>query len=103
MQYLEQPHAVFKMLLNDGDGLTLGPDSDALLNFCDMPLPAQSGARARAGASSSADAAANKGKAVAVVSDEESSDKVWHSPRLLHLSCLCGGALPASLPGLQKW
>ena len=66
MQYLEQPHSCVEMLLNDGEGLTLGPDSDALLNFCDMPMPAQAGAQP--GPSSLA--AVEKGKALAGSDDE---------------------------------
>ncbi len=54
------------MLLNDGEGLTLGPDSDALLNFCDMPMPAQTDAQP----GPSTPAAEDKGKALAGSDDE---------------------------------
>ena len=54
------------MLLNDGEGLTLGPDSDGLLNFCDTPMHAQPGAQAGPGGP----AAAAKGKDSAASSEE---------------------------------
>ena len=67
-------HAAMEMLLTDGEGLTLGPDSDGLLNFCDMPLPAQAPAQlAQAGPSepsSSAAADKAKGKGPAEAPDE---------------------------------
>ncbi len=66
LQYLEQPHACIEMLLNDGKGLTLGPDSDALLNFCDMPAPAQTDTQA----GPDTPAAEDKGKAIAGASAE---------------------------------
>ncbi len=66
VQYLEQPHSCVEMLLNDGEGLTLGPDSDALLNFCDMPVPAQTAAQP----GPSTPAAEDKGKALAGTDDE---------------------------------
>ena len=55
-----------EMVLNDGEGLTLGPDSDALLNFCDMPMPAQTAAQP----GPSTPAAEDKGKALAGTDDE---------------------------------
>ena len=60
-RYLDNAHSVIEMLLNDGEGLTLGPDSDGLLNFCDMPTSAQSSAQA--GPSSPAAAANGKDSA----------------------------------------
>lgn len=55
-----------EMLLNDGEGLTLGPDSDALLNFCDTPVPGQTDAQP----GPSAPAAEDKGKTLAGTDDE---------------------------------
>ena len=67
-------HAAIERLLTDGEGLTLGPDSDGLLNFCDMPTPAQAPVQlAQAGPSepsSSAAAHKGKGKAPAEVPNE---------------------------------
>ena len=39
---------VLALLLEEGEGLTLGPDSDGLLNFCDEPPPPTQGADAAA-------------------------------------------------------
>ena len=65
-RYLDNAHSVIEMLLNDGDGLTLGPDSDGLLNFCDMPTSAQPSAQA----GPSSPAAAANGKDSAASSEE---------------------------------
>lgn len=61
LQYLDNPHSIIEMLLNDGEGLRLGPDSDGLLNFCDTPMYAQPSAQA--GPSSPAAPAEGKGSA----------------------------------------
>ena len=83
LQYLEYPHSVIEMLLNDGEGLTLGPDSDGLLNFCDTPMYAQPGTQA--GPSSPAAPAKGKGSAA-------SSEEVMplHSLLLGHAEEACG-------------
>ena len=67
------------MLLNNGKGLTLGPDSDALLNFCDMPAPAQTDSQA----GPTTPAAADKGKAIAGASDEVPTLFSLHLPLVL--------------------
>ena len=67
LQYLDNPHSVIEMLLNDGEGLMLGPDSDGLLNFCDTPMYAQPSTQA--GPSNSA--APAQGKASSAASSEE--------------------------------
>ena len=66
LQYLDNPHSVIEMLLNDGEGLTLGPDSDGLLNFCDTPKYAQPSTQA----GPSSPAAPASGKAPAANSEE---------------------------------